>query len=214
VLVVAPTQTGKTTGLAIPAVLEWDGPVLATSVKTDLLRDTIEARRTRGVVQLFDPGGETGLESVNWSPLDDCKDWAIARRTANWLSEGASTGRKNLADADFWHAAAAKLLSPILFAAARAGASMADVVTRIDTQADGTVMELLDVIGHQGAIDAMHASVMRDERQRSSIYTTAETILEAYADPDVLQHSRTAAIRTSALFNGGQDTLYLSATVR
>src|SRR3954471_12609003 len=74
-LVVAPTQTGKTTGLAIPAVLEWDGPVLATSVKTDLLRDTPEARRARGVGQLFDPGGETALESVSWSPLDGCKDW-------------------------------------------------------------------------------------------------------------------------------------------
>src|SRR5262249_39026044 len=37
VIVVGPTQTGKTTGFAIPAILEWQGPVVATSVKTDLL---------------------------------------------------------------------------------------------------------------------------------------------------------------------------------
>jgi len=86
-IVVAPTQTGKTTGLAIPALLEWRGPVLATSIKTDLLRDTIDARRLLGRVQLFDPAGETGLESANWSPLMRCGDWAIARR--RWPVVGA-----------------------------------------------------------------------------------------------------------------------------
>ena len=37
VMVVGPTQSGKTTGLVIPALREWAGPVVATSVKTDLL---------------------------------------------------------------------------------------------------------------------------------------------------------------------------------
>ena len=40
VLVLGPTQSGKTTGLAIPALLEWDGPVVATSVKGDLVAHT------------------------------------------------------------------------------------------------------------------------------------------------------------------------------
>ena len=44
VIVVGPVQTGKTTGFAVPAILEWQGPVVATSVKTDLLRETIAAR--------------------------------------------------------------------------------------------------------------------------------------------------------------------------
>ena len=41
----APTGGHKTTGLAIPALLEWQGPVLATSVKSDLLIDTVARRR-------------------------------------------------------------------------------------------------------------------------------------------------------------------------
>ena len=44
-LVVGPTQSGKTSGLAIPALLEWQGPVLATSVKGDLLGHTEAARK-------------------------------------------------------------------------------------------------------------------------------------------------------------------------
>lgn len=214
VLVVAPTQSGKTTGLAIPALLEWHGPVLATSVKTDLLRDTMAARHAVGRVQLFDPAGETRLDSVSWSPLDGCADWAIARRTASWLAEGASAGRKGLTDSDFWYAAAAKLLAPVLFAAARAGASMEDVVTWLDTQAEGTVIELLEETRHTAALNAMQASVTRDERQRSSVYTTAETILEAYADPRVLARSGANDIDVNAFLDGGRHTLYLSSTVR
>jgi type IV secretion system protein VirD4 len=30
-LIVAPSQAGKTSGLAVPAMVEWDGPILATS---------------------------------------------------------------------------------------------------------------------------------------------------------------------------------------
>jgi Type IV secretory system Conjugative DNA transfer len=44
-IVLAPTQSQKTTGLAIPALLEWCGPVVATSIKTDLVHATIERRR-------------------------------------------------------------------------------------------------------------------------------------------------------------------------
>lgn len=36
-LVLGPTQSGKTTALAVPAILEWPGPVIATSTKGDLL---------------------------------------------------------------------------------------------------------------------------------------------------------------------------------
>jgi type IV secretion system protein VirD4 len=48
VLVVAPTQSGKTTSLVVPTILEWDGPVLATSIKADLVQDTLAARSRHG----------------------------------------------------------------------------------------------------------------------------------------------------------------------
>jgi type IV secretion system protein VirD4 len=213
-LVIGPTQTGKTTGVAIPAILEWDGPVLATSVKTDLLRDTVDARRERGDVQLFDPAGSTGRPSSSWTPLAGCSSWAGARRTAAWLAEGANPHKRNLSDGDFWYAAATKLLAPLLFAAATSDKTMGDVVRWIDTQETHEVRRLLSKAKVDDAINAFEASALRDERQSSSIYTTAETILEAYADPGVLVHSESADVCVSDLFDGGQRTLYLSATVR
>jgi type IV secretion system protein VirD4 len=43
-LVIAPSQSAKTTSLVVPAILQWDGPVLATSIKGDLVQDTLAAR--------------------------------------------------------------------------------------------------------------------------------------------------------------------------
>ncbi|MDA0161261.1 type IV secretory system conjugative DNA transfer family protein [Solirubrobacter ginsenosidimutans] len=213
-LVIAPTQTGKTTGLAIPAILEWRGPVLATSVKTDLLRDTIEARKARGRVQLFDPAGSTGLKSSAWTPLAGCESWAGARRTAAWLAEGASANKRGLADADFWYSTAAKLLAPMFFAAVTSGRTIGDVIAWLDTQEEAEIMDALVAAEIPSATHAFEASIGRDIRQRSSVYATAETILEAYADPGVLLRSKGDNIRPDELLDGGQNTLYLSATVR
>ena len=63
------------------------------------------------------------------------------------------------------------------------------------------------------AADAFQATMTRDERQRSSVYTTAETILEAYADPGVLAHSEQLTSRRPSCSTAAR-TLYLSATVR
>ena len=117
VAVVGPTQSGKTSGLAVPAILSWEGPVLAASVKTDLARDTVDWRRGLGRVWCFDPGRTTGLPGSTWSPLPAATTWAGARRAAADLTE-VTKGAGTSADGEFWYATAAKLLAPLLFAAA------------------------------------------------------------------------------------------------
>ena len=134
VVVVAPSQSWKTTGLAVPALLEWEGPAIATSVKTDLLRDTLLRRSELGEVMIFDPAQVTGLSDhiVRATPLTSCNTWRGALRVANWLVTAARSGSRGLEDADFWFAAAEKLLAPLLFAARSGGLMMADVVRFLD----------------------------------------------------------------------------------
>ena len=117
VLVVGPTQSGKTSGLAVPALLEWRGPVIATSVKDDLAATSLGWRSRHGPCWVFDPTRTSGLRPLaGWTPLAGCADWSAAQRMASWLVE-ATPARAGMADAAFWYAAAAKQLAPLLLAA-------------------------------------------------------------------------------------------------
>ncbi len=209
VIVLGPTQSMKTTGFAIPSILEWDGPVLATSVKADLLRDTIAARSRGGHAWIYDPTSTAGLPSATWSPLQHCNDWGGAQRTATWLAEATRTDGSGLADSEFWYSASAKLLAPMLFAAATSGRTMADVVRWVNTQEETEVKEALERAGVAEAVEAAVASWKREGRQRSSVYTTAETVLAAYEDPVVARSAAGCAITPFGLLEGGANTLYV-----
>ena len=132
--VVGPTGCGKTAGFAIPALLEWEGPVLATSVKADLLGTTIKARRQAGKVWVYDPTACSGHASDGWSPLAACTTWAGAQRMAAWITEAAQPRLDTVSDGDYWYTQARKALAPYLHAAAVSGAGIADVVRWIDIQ--------------------------------------------------------------------------------
>ena len=199
VLVLGPTQSGKTTGLAIPALLEWEGPVVATSVKADLVAQTRAWRSRCGRTWVFDPTGTAGAgPSSGWSPLQDATTWNGAQRMATWLVE-ATPGRAGLSEGAFWFAAAAKLLAPLLLAAARAGLSMADVVRWTNLQEGEEVERLRGQAGEIEAGVALFASVGRDERIKSSIYTTLETVLAPYEDPVVARSAVHWEIEKEAL---------------
>lgn len=213
VAVIGPTRISyKTTGFSIPAVLEWDGPVVVTSTKSDLLTATIARRRDMGRVMVFDPTGSTGLGNVQATPLSGCGSWRGAMLVSHRLSNSARAGG-NLQDSDFWHAAAEKLIAPLLFAAAASGGDMGDVIRWLNDgpAAEPEVREHLIAAGCEDAVSAWRANWNREERQRSSIYTTAETILRAFADPRVLDATQRAEYTPTDLLDGGSNTLYLCA---
>jgi type IV secretion system protein VirD4 len=214
VITFAPTESHKTTGLAIPALLEWQGPVLATSIKSDLLMDTFAHRQGVGEVMVFDPARVTGMEPSRATPLWGATNWRGAMRVAHWLAAAARTGSGGLHDADFWFAAAEKLLAPLLFAAASSGRTMQAVVCWLDEGPevnDAKIEALLSKTGEEAAGRAWQATQNREERQRSSVYTTAEMIVSAFADPLVAEETEGADYSPAALLDGGANTLYLCA---
>lgn len=215
-VVVGPTQSGKTMSLAVPAILDWPGPVLAASVKTDLLRDTQAARSRRGRVWRIDPTGCTGATGDEWSPLCGCTDWRRALAITTDLCQAARADGTT-ADGEFWYATAAKLLAPLFHAAALCGRPMADIVRWVDTQEVGEVADVLERMGAPEALDAARATWCRDDRTRSSVYTTAETVVAPFA-PASTPTRPTVPSMTPAHFEpadlvagDGHHTLYLCA---
>jgi type IV secretion system protein VirD4 len=214
VLVVGPSQSGKTTSLAIPAVLDWAGPVLATSVKTDLVRDTIECRSSIGEVAVFDPTAVTGLETIGWSPLSGAGTWAGARRVADSL---CSVGRRDgaIEDASYWYAAAERLIAPLLRAAALASGSMGEVVRWLDEETVNEPLLALELAGERDAARVARSCFAMEERQRSSVYATAQTVVAAYADPHVADSERASRrLEAGWLLGDRSRTLYCSAPAR
>ena len=216
VMVVAPAQSGKTTGMAVPAILEWDGPVLATSVKGDLAHDTIAARSTVGDTRVFDPTGATGLPTASWSPVAASATWEGARRTAARLLElGQNDGHSS--DERFWRPAAARYLAPLLFAAARAQLTMGDVLRWIATTNDEDPRELLEqmhadgVAGASTAREALQQVWEADARTRSSMLVTAATALDAWQEPSVAAATGGPGAIDARWLLSANNTLYLSA---
>jgi hypothetical protein len=55
VLAFGPPGSFKTHGLVIPAILEWQGNLVCTSIKPDVLRATCAHRANLGAVWVYDP---------------------------------------------------------------------------------------------------------------------------------------------------------------
>ena len=112
-------------------------------------------------------------------------------------------------DAGFWYATAEKLIAPLLYAAANGGCSMDDVITWIDTAEAEEPFKILESLGNNAALRAAAASFSREDKQKSSVYTTAETVLAAFADPIVASVSGSNDFTPADFTSGRSNTLYL-----
>jgi type IV secretion system protein VirD4 len=214
-----PPQSGKSAGLAVPALLEWDGPAVASSIKTDLLSGTIERRRRLGQVFVFDPFGLAGGSAHTWSPLRAAQTWDGALETAWRLASAGELDQKGVEGGDFWAVAAEQRLAPLLFVAAAAGVGMDAVVRWVYGQGtrelDQTIAGLTGTTADperledvHAAYDALRAFESQADRTRSSIEATAQGLLRAYRFRRVVESARSSEIIPDALLDGSS-TLYL-----
>jgi type IV secretion system protein VirD4 len=214
VMVVGPTQSGKTTGLVVPAMSEWDGPVLATSIKTDVLHQTLAARAELGEARVFDPTQATSLGHAVWSPLSASTSWTGARRTAAALL-GVGDHAARSADDAFWRPAGARYLAALLFAATQAtDLTMADVLHWIATSDFDEPSKLLDASNQPGtaaATDSIQSVKGADHRFASSLLQTIATALDAWQEPQVAGATMGESRISADWLLSGANTLYLVA---
>jgi type IV secretion system protein VirD4 len=211
VLAFGPPGSFKTHGLVIPAILEWQGNLITTSIKPDVLRATLAHRASLGAVWVYDPLGLSGVPGARWTPLAYCSSYADARRIGRMLAEAADVQGHKADDANYWQLLGAKLLSVLLFAAAGTGRSMADVARWVDVQDVDDVAQALMEIGNQQALDAWAACTSRPDNTRGSVYGTAETLLDVYGDPQIAASAEGCDLDIDELLTGANNTLYLYA---
>ncbi len=205
-----PPQSGKSAGIAIPALLDWDGPTVASSIKTDLVRSTIARRRAVGEVFVFDPFGLSGVRAHTWSPLHAADTWDGALEVAWRLASAGELDRRSVEGGDFWAVAAEQRLAPLLYAAAVSGAGMDTVVRWIHGQGTRELDQALLCAGEGGhpAYDAVRAFEAQADRTRTSIEATAQTLLRAYRFARVARSAESSEITADRLLDEAA-TLYL-----
>ena len=214
-----PPQSGKSAGIAIPALLEWNGPAVASSIKTDLLSATRARREALGEVLVFDPFGLAQTRSHTWSPLHGATTWDGALEVAWRLASAGELDRRGVEGGDFWAVAAEQRLAPLLYTAAAGGAGMDSVVRWVNGQGareldetlariTGAAQDEAALAGAHAAYDAVRAFEAQADRTRTSIEATAQTLLRAYRFQRVLQSAASSEITADRVLDQAA-TLYL-----
>ena len=165
-LVVGPTQAGKTSSLVIPSILSWPDALVVTSVKRDVVAATQPWRSALGEVQVLDPGAPDGL---TWDPLEGVRTMRDALRVARDLTLRSS----GHGDTEFWNTLAVKLLGALFVRALERGQTVVDVAL---------VLESRDFDGWTDDPSSVAARVVADflsheARTIDGVITTAETML-------------------------------------
>jgi type IV secretion system protein VirD4 len=214
-----PPQSGKSAGLAVPALLEWEGPAVASSIKTDLLAVTLGRRRRLGPVFVFDPFGLSQGPAHTWSPLAGARTWDGALEVAWRLAAAGELDQRGVEGGDFWAIAAEQRLAPLLYAAARSGAGISELVRwaygqggrELDAalaRVTGEARDEAELADAHAAYDAVRAFESQADRTRSSIEATAQALLRAYRFTKVADSARGCQITPERLLDEPA-TLYL-----
>jgi type IV secretion system protein VirD4 len=205
--VIAAPRTGKSSGLVIPAILEHEGPVVTTSVRTDVVQHTLERRRRLGKVWVWDPFGPT---SDAWDLLQGCEDWEHALLVGRWLGHARKIGEG--INQDYFDQEAEGLVSPYLHAAALApDINAAGVFKWILERETEEAPRILEDAGAEDALKRLNAVYSYTERQRDGIIGTAAMQLKAYGHPAAARTAiRGDGVTPEELFDG-PNTLYIVA---
>ncbi|MFD5258730.1 type IV secretory system conjugative DNA transfer family protein [Streptomyces bobili] len=184
-LAIMAPRSGKTSGLAIPAVLRAPGPVLLTSNKAarDAYTATLDERSRVGTVWTLDPQQIAHApQTMWWDILADAHDLAGARRLAGHFVT-ASVDESSAGD--FWSTAAANTLTALFLAAARDHRPITDVLAWLASPADRTPIDLLQDVGLDGVAAQLQGTVAGAVETRDGIFETARQYASCLLDPGI-----------------------------
>jgi len=217
ILAVMAPRAGKTTALAVPALLEAPGAVVATSNKADLWAATaaMRAASTGERVWVFDPQRVAHApQTWWWDPLREVGTVEEAHRLAGHFIQEVRGQRAR----DFWTSAAHDLLTGLLLAAAVSGRTLVEVYEWLNDPVTSEPSELLRERGRTAAASSLQGRQHGAPETRDGVYETARTAAQCLRDdriltwvtpPDVAQAGTVVDELDATAFAASRQTLYL-----
>ena len=187
VLAICAPRTGKTTSIAVPAVLDAPGSVVATSNKADLWQLTARVRSadTGERIWTFDPQAITREpQSFSWNPLAGLVTVEHARRLAGHFVQEI---RRSHDTGDFWDRDAEDLLAGLLLAAALDGHPLRQVAVWLTSSASVAPYNVLVAHGFHELAESMAGRANGAHETREGVYATARAAASCLTDPVIMR---------------------------
>lgn len=203
-------RSGKTTSVAIPAILSAPGAVIATSNKLDLLYTaSLRQERTGVAPWVFDPQGVARTPRTWWwDPLAGVSTVEEAERLAgHFISTVAdSEGRDAI-----WPMSATELLSALILAAYHCGADVRQVYKWLANEHDPAPAGILDDAGFDVLASSLRGLTACAPETRASVYFTARSGARCLRNPQITDWVTPSGLPRldPAQFVTGRSTLYL-----
>ena len=185
-VVFGPNGSGKTTGVIVPNVLDWHGPVVMTTAKPQDLEPVCSARSARGPVWVIAPGGAPGHECAGWSPVRAAYDAEAADRIAEWLVD--SSGMTSDPRSRPWNVQARKYLKSLLLAANASTSSLRQWCDWLyaGERARDQVDDILRNNGHHTTAMEYASTFQIHDEGKGSVLFTAMGLADTYSRPGVM----------------------------
>ena len=185
ILAVMAPRAGKTTALAVPAVINAPGSVLATSNKPDLWAATATHRSRLGPVWVFDPQAIVhGPQTWWWNPLaaiDTVEDaFRLADHFVQQIRHGSKSGE------DFWIMAAQDVLTSFILAAALHDGTLTDVQAWLSDPTAREPVTILREHHFEAAARSLAGRQAGAPETRDGVYETARTAAACLANPQIM----------------------------
>jgi type IV secretion system protein VirD4 len=168
-VIFAPPRTGKS-GLLADIMLRYPGPVLSTTTRADIYRNTDRARRDLGRIDVFNPQAIGRVPStMMWDPISGCLDIATAIRRADAFALAVSSG--GVEDGAFWAAKTSDYLRAFFHAAAfaRTRGVLYGLPTAARWALGGASQEAEEILTDAGAHDwAAQVQELRGDAQKTA----------------------------------------------
>ena len=217
-VIFSPPRTGKS-GWLSSVILNYPGPVLSTTTRADVFKDTVRARARYGRADVFNPQGVGGVPStMRFDVIRGCEDPSVAIRRADAFASAVSS--KGVEGGEFWADKCSDYLRALFFAAAyaRQQGVMLGLATAARWALTDSSREAEEILVDAGAHDwAAQVSELRSaaEKTAATIRMYLSRSLGLLLDPALAQ-AVTPDPDDPGLdlesFARGHDTLYMIAT--
>jgi type IV secretion system protein VirD4 len=160
-----------------------------------------------GATLLFDPSGTVrapaNVHRVGYSPIRQSRSWDGAVLATRSLIDVARRGRGEHGD-DHWTERAGALIAPLMHAAALRHDSLGALASRVDGRSgDDVVHELHERYGdHHPSVTLLRGVLATEERERSSIWSTASGLFNGMRTDAARASAREAPLDVEAFLSG------------